>query len=606
MAEEEKSAEESEFGEDYFIELAMDTVAEYEDVYDNTYRDMYFLRGEEVAVKVPDKPDLPVVRDPFPHDTVNLGVDVLSVLEPTIKVVVGGKKKKGWEDRVNQLTKVLRAILQMSDRFQEGTFREIALRHGLLDGRMVAKVLDIRGETYYQDGSFPLMIQALDPFTVYPIRGMVGYDGFVERKAWRTAQLKRMWPDFPCWDDKEFKEAEICYFWEVWTFEHKWYGISHRDDVEPKTVDGPNEHGWARPPYAYRMIRHIATEDHALEALSFLFGSVDISKFINYMRTHALHAAPKYLNQGWNVFTKDGGSIPFSTAAGAINFLHDNVKPPAPLVRGEIPRDFMAMLSLLRGDADRTTLPSSLTGEPIGGQVAGYLMAQYIATGKQRLNSWIGGLEHLLADTLQIAAEQIRDGDGAVELFFYGEKGEHAWFETVKPKDIPGHFMVVTKVHPYFEQEKLQRMTWARMARARGVHGWPLLDDEMIREEILEMGEDVEVKKRLMQEAAASMQVVQPILTKLVMQKVSEKLGIEGLEPAAPTAMPGEQWMANIPPELQEMMQQGGGGMQPGGMSPEVFPPEQMGSEGMQQMDPQQLMMIIQALYQQMRGRQPL
>jgi len=66
------------------------------------------------------------------------------------------------------------------------------------------------------------------------------------------------------------------------------------------------------------------------------------------------------------------------------------------------------------------------------------------------------------------------------------------------------------------------------------------------------MGEDVEIKERLIKEAAMSLQVVGPILSKLVMQKVSEKLDLGPAEPAAPTAMQGEQWMSNLPPELQE------------------------------------------------------
>jgi len=612
-AEEETNAEELAELEEKMIALAMDTVAEYEDAYGDKYRDMYFLRDEEEAAKVVGKPDLPVVRDPRPHDSVNLAVDILSVLEPTIKVVVGepepSQKKKAWKKKLEEkslrLTKILRAILQMSDRFQEGTLREIALRHGFLDGRMVTKILDIRDQVYYQEGSFPLMIQALDPFTVYPIRGVVGYDGFVERKMWRKAQLKRMWPDFPAWEKKEFEEAEILYFWEVWTFTHKWYGISATLDEEPQTVDGPREHGWTRPPYAYRMIRHVATEDHSLEALSFLFGYEDVGKFINYIRTHIVHAVPKYLNQAFATFTKDGAAKKLALDAGAVSPFKTG-EEVRPLIRGEIPKDVFAMYSMLIGDADRTLLPSSLTGEPIGGQVAGYLMSQYIASGKSRLNSWLTGIEMLLADTLTIAAEQIRVGPGPVLLYYYGPKGTESWFEEVEADEIPERFMVNVKVHPYFEQEKLQKMTWARMARARGVHGWPLLDDELIREELMEMGEDVEVKERLMKEAAGSMQVIQPILAKLVLEKVQEKLGIKPTQPQQPTAMQGEQWPANIPPELQEMMGQGGGmmpGMMPG---PGEMPPEMMGQEGMQQMDPQQLMMLLQMLYQQMRGKQPL
>jgi len=611
-----KKAEEkkpkTQYSEEEMIEMAVETVAEYEGAYTSAYRDMYFMQEEEIAVEVPGKPSLPIVRDPAPHDTVNLGVDILSVLGPSIKVVVGkptGKKRvKAWEEKHEEqamnLTKALRAILQMSDRFQEGTLREIALRHGLIDGRMAVKVIDVRGQSYYREGSFPLMIQALDPFTVYPMRGVVGYDGFVEKKAWYRHQLQRMWPEFPAWEKKEYKEAEIVYFWEVWIFDERWYGISVSPEAEPETVLGP-EKAWSRPPYAYRMVRHMATEDHEKEALSFLFGGKDINKFLNYMRTHAVHAAPKYLNQGWNVFTKDGSTIKFSTEAGAINFLNTNVKPPAPLVRGEIPRDFMAMLSMLKADMDRTTLPSSLTGEPVAGQVAGYLMAQYIATGKSRLNSWLQAMEHLLADVLTIAATQIKEGPGPVQLYYYGEEGKDRWFEEVGPDDIPEHFMVNVTVHPYFEQDKLQRMTAARMLRARGVHGWPLVDDELIREQILEMGEDVEIKERLIKEAAMSLQVVGPILSKLVMQKVSEKLDLGPAEPAAPTAMQGEQWMSNLPPELQEAiggMGGMGGGMMPG---PGEMPPEMMGQEGIQGMTPEQ-MQIIQMIMQVMRGRQPL
>jgi len=614
--EEEAKTEELAELEAEMIALAMDTVAEYEDAYDDTYRDMYFLRETEVAAKVVGKPDLPVVRDPRPHDSVNLAVDILSVLEPTIKVVVGEpepeKKKKAWkkkqEEKTLRLTKILRAILQMSDRFQEGTLREIALRHGLLDGRMVTKILDIRDQGYYQDGSFPLMIQALDPFTVYPIRGVVGYDGFVERKMWRKAQLKRMWPEFPAWKDKKFEEAELLYFWEVWTFTHKWYGISATLDEEPETVDGPREHGWTRPPYAYRMIRHVATEEHSLEALSFLFGYEDVGKFINYIRTHITHAIPKYLNQAYATFTQEGKSKKLALDAGAVTPFKkgEDVKP---LIRGEIPKDVFAMLSMLIGDADRTLLPSSLTGEPIGGQVAGYLMSQYIASGKSRLNSWLTGIEMLLADTLTIAAEQIRAGPGPVLLYYYGPKGTESWFEEVEADEIPERFMVNVKVHPYFEQEKLQKMTWARMARARGVHGWPLLDDELIREELMEMGEDVEVKERLVKEAAGSMQVIGPILARLVQEKVAEKLGLPPARPQEPTAMQGEQWMSNLPPELQQAMGGMGGvgaGMMPG---PGEMPPEQMGMEGMQGMggmDQQQMMQIVQMLYQMMRGGQPL
>lgn len=608
MAEEERDKE----LEEEMIALAVDTVAEYEDAYDEKYRDMYFMRDEQTAATVVGKPDLPVVRDPRPHDSVNLAVDILSVLEPTIKIVVGEgepeRKTRGWkqrrEERTLRLTKILRAILQMSDRFQEGTLREIALRHGLMDGRMVTKILDIRDQDYYREGSFPLMIQALDPFTVYPIRGVVGYDGFVERKMWRKAQLKRMWPELPCWERDEFDEAKHLYFWEVWTFTHKWYGISLIGGDEPETVDGPREHGWVRPPYAYRMIRHVATEDHSLEALSFLFGYEDIGRFINYIRTHIVHAVPKYLNQAYATFTKEGKAKKLALDAGAVSPFKIGEKVE-PLTRGEIPKDVMAILSILIGDADRTLLPSSLSGEPIGGQVAGYLMAQYIASGKSRLNSWLTGIEMLLADTLTIAAEQIRAGPGSVLLYYYGPKGQESWFEEVGADEIPERFMVNVKVHPYFEQERLQKMTWARMARARGVHGWPLLDDELIREELMEMGEDVEVKERLVKEAAMSMQVIQPILAKLVLQRLSEKLGIEPAEPKQPTAMRGEQWMPNIPPEFEEMM--GQGGMMPGMMpAPSEMPPEMMGQEGMQQMDPQQLMMALQMIYQMMRGRQPL
>jgi len=215
----------------------------------------------------------------------------------------------------------------------------------------------------------------------------------------------------------------------------------------------------------------------------------------------------------------------------------------------------------------------------------------------------------LLADTLTIAAEQIRAGPGPVLLYYYGPKGTEAWFEEVEADEIPERFMVNVKVHPYFEQEKLQKMTAARMARARGVHGWPLLPDEWIREELMEVGEDVEVKKKLIEEMAGSMDVVGPILARLVQDKVFEELGIEPTEPQQPTAMQGEQWMSNLSPELQQAM--GGMGGMGGGMmpSPDQMPPEQMGLEGMQQMggmDQQQLMMIAQMVYQMMRGRQPL
>jgi len=511
----------------------------------------------------------------------------VGVIVPAHSEAVKAKKE------ANDVERWLNAWLKVVERDEDMRAVHEAALDIILRGAVVIRTLMLPDRIPDEKGkelsSFPLVFELRDYRYVYPVYKRTRVVEVFEAYDATVGDLRIDWSEFD--PPEEWKDDETVTVWEWWSEDKKAFWVSGRgyksgkDEKNVVWLMSPTSHGYGALPYTVRAMRpqtksRMRPDRMAPSLMESWMGTLQA---MNMLESAKFTATLAYINSAWAVTTNNRQDFELDLSHGAVNYLYEG-ETIEPIVKRDMPVDLQEISNEWAGKFQRASVPVALYGESIGPNMAGYAIALLNESGRRVLIPVVKALEAAFADTFSIALTVLEELLGPTleakgleaKLYVTKEARDKSYLQsgvTLDWKKISSKYMVQVKLGDPMPQDKERNINMAVALRQPNQSGMPLMSDESIRVDILNVGDNQLEVTRILREqimAEASQLIAQEqavesgALAPEDVDGVTPEMGAEpppemggGMPPEMPGGMPG-----GPPPEM-------GGGM-PGGPPPEM------------------------------------
>lgn len=610
---------------------------------DSAIQDARDCRYQAYSPEVPAALEAEMVQTPVAHQVVERMVGTLTCDPLTITVPPADES----QDAQEQASKMERFISAAVDALEKQADQDVVdkfVEHLIADGHGCLKMLyapqlwrgfpkrekkkesegeyNKRSELWKRNARLPIIWQALDPLTVYPMWSEAGLEAVLEVDTRDPLALHpELWSEakgLNVWDlsrsKKEGGGDGRFEFMQLWTRDTLTYcldgEIVHRQ-----------KHRYGTPPYAYAFGLGSASNEPSKMGQSCLWPIIPLVKYLDRVMSQKATAIRLWawptpvVKQSTNMAIQAG-------TAGQMRTIEVAPGLPVQLWSDEeltflawqgVGPDIDGQIKMVQAMIERAGIADPMYGATTGD--SGYAINQLIAAARMRFKPIVAhaerALEQQMGCFLEIVESQIKQ---PLHVFHKDRNGTRGWI-SLGPDDIKGYRQVRVKLNPLMPTD-----TYARSSQAINEVGAGLRSTDSAME-MIGIGQPDEERRKILVDRFMRRPEVEEWLTVEAVKRAGLKQAKGGLNMGqvqqayqmAPPALQGvmaEQFQASAPPGMDVSAI---GMLPPGGMLPQgqqVAPADQVAALGQTPpeglggpsggMDMQQIMQIVPALAQRL------
>ena len=460
------------------------------------------------------------------QSAVDLIADLLSGQDVRVIVPAMSESNKA-KSQANDTERWLEAWFKMTEREEDVCLAHEMAQDIIMRGAAVMRVimlderLPLKGNKDRRlMGDFPLIPEVRDYRYCYPVYKRTKLVEVFECYESTIGDIRLDWQQLSLPDKWKERDDDTVQVWEWWSETKKAFwvnGPSYHNDANGAESNivwlmKPTTHSYGVLPYSIRAMRPQTKKrnDPTKMAKSLLQTWAGVLDAMNLIESAKFTAGMSYINSAWAVYTNRNFDLDLTH--GAVNFLYpDKGEKIEPIVKKDIPVDLMQISEDWSNRFQKSSIPSALYGENLGPNMAGYAIALLNESGRRILVPINHALEGCFADACGIAlaiSEKLLGPTLAnlghkMEIYVTHEDDTKRLVRkgiVLDWKEIDNMYMVEVSLGDPMPQDDERNTNMAIASRQPDANGMPLLSDETIRTDILNISDNERELRRILKE----------------------------------------------------------------------------------------------------------